>query len=346
MQRSRHAPNWRALFAALLFVLTLIGAPPAGAAQTESSLERVARATKEGAVNFYSTWDIVRSQTLKDMFEKRYPGIQVNVHHASAANINNLLNIEARTGRHQFDVAIPGEIFWKGLNDQGLFTDYCSPERDAYPTELKDRRCLWTMLNLNTHVIVHNVRMVAKGEIPRRLVDLLDPRWKDKLVMDPQDYRWFAYTLEKMGEEKGLEFMKRLAAQRPQFRGGHSLQVQLIAAGEFPVNVMGYGYAVEALRAKGAPIDWTADEPVSITGAVGSLSRRAPHPEAGKLFMDFLLSREAQQAMVRFNIVPARPDVPPNPPRLTRGLKLYPVKPELADGLNARIAQFRAIFGT
>ena len=109
---------------------------------------------------------------------------------------------------------------------------------------------------------------------------------------------------------------------------------------------MGYGHAVEGLRAKGAPIDWTADEPVSITGAVGSLSRRAPHPEAGKLFMDVLLSREAQQAMVRFNIVPARPDVPPDPPRLTKGIKFYPVKPELADTINKRIEQFHAIFGT
>jgi hypothetical protein len=62
---------------------------------------------------------------------------------------------------------------------------------------------------------------------------------------------------------------------------------QIVAQGT-QVNVMGYGYRVEELRAKGAPIDWYADEPVSITGAVGSLSRRAPHPEAGKLFMDFV----------------------------------------------------------
>jgi iron(III) transport system substrate-binding protein len=100
------------------------------------------------------------------------------------------------------------------------------------------------------------------------------------------------------------------------------------------------------MRAKGAPVDWLADEPLTITGAVASISRRAPHPEAAKLFIDFLLSREAQQAMVRFNVVPARPDVPPDPPRLTKGLKLYPVKPELADVINKRIEQFRAVFGT
>lgn len=100
------------------------------------------------------------------------------------------------------------------------------------------------------------------------------------------------------------------------------------------------------MKAKGAPLDWYADEPVTITGAVASISRRAPHSEAARLFVDFLLSREAQQAMVRFNVVPARPDVPPNPVRLTQGLRLYPVKPELADIINRRVEQFRAIFGT
>lgn len=326
--------------ATLLTLAALMSAPSA------SGAERSALAKKEGAVNFYSTWDIGRSGILKQLFEKRHPGIQVNVLHANAAAMNNRLLIEAKTGRHEFDLSIPGEIFWKGLQDQGLFAPYCSPERDAYPAELKDDRCFWTMLNLNTHVIAYNNRMVAKNEAPKRLPDLLDPRWRDKLVMDPQDYRWFAYTLDKWGEEKGLEFMKKLAAQRPHFRPGHSLQVQLLAAGEFPVNVMAYGYRVEEMRSKGAPMDWYADEPVTITGAVASLSRRAPHPEAAKLFIDFLLSREAQQAMVRFSVVPARPDVPPDPPRLTRGLKFYPVKPELADIINRRIAEFRSIFGT
>ncbi|MDP2601833.1 MAG: extracellular solute-binding protein [Deltaproteobacteria bacterium] len=330
-----------------LFALTTLAPLPEDTlAQGQGMVDRVARAKKEGAVNFYSTWDIGRSQLLKEIFEKRYPGIVVNVFRATAASMNNRLSLEAKTGRHEFDVTIPGEIFWKGLNDQGLFAPYCSPERDAYPAGLKDDRCLWTMLNLNTNVMAYNTRMVSKEDAPRKLLDLLHPRWKDKLVMDPQDYRWFAYTLDKMGEEKGIDFMKRLAGQRPHFRPGHTLQIQLVAAGEFPVNVMGYGYRVEEMRAKGAPIDWYADEPVSITGAVGSLSRRAPHPEAGKLFMDFLLSREAQQAMVRFNVVPARPDVPPDPPRLTKGIKLHPVKPELADIINRRIEQFRAIFET
>lgn len=339
----------RSEISAFVFILALHAAFPiatsARAAENKSSAERVAAAKKEGAINFYSTWDLARSSALQQLFEKRYPGIQVNVFRANAASMNNRLSLEAKTGRHEFDVAIPGEIFWKALQDQGLFAQYCSPERDAYPVELKDERCYWTMLNLNTHVMVYNTKLVPRQDAPRKLADLLHPRWKDQLIMDPEDYRWFAYVLDKTGEEKGLAFMKELAAQRPQFRPGHTLQVQLVAAGEFPANVMGYGFRVEEMKNKGAPVDWFADEPVTFTGAVASLSKRAPHPEAAKLFIDLLLSREAQQAMVRSNAVPARSDVPPDPPRLIRGLKLYSVKPELADVINKRMEQFRAIFG-
>ena len=109
----------RGLFPVIvLFALTMFSSLPQDTlAQGQGMVDRVARAKKEGAVNFYSTWDIGRSQLLKEIFEKHYPGIVVNVFRATAASMNNRLSLEARTGRHEFDVTIPGEIFWKGLND-------------------------------------------------------------------------------------------------------------------------------------------------------------------------------------------------------------------------------------
>jgi iron(III) transport system substrate-binding protein len=308
--------------------------------------ERIAQAKKEGLVNLYTSWDVNRANEMKNLFEKRYPGIQVNVYRATSGVISSKMSLEAKTGRHEFDVATPGDLFWKRLYDQGLFGRYCSPERDTYPADVKDKDCYWVMPHLNTHVIVFNTRMIAKNEIPRNNQDLLQPRWKDKMIMSSDDYRWFNYTMDKMGEAKGVDFMKKLAAQRPNLRPGHTLQLQLLAAGEFPVNVMGYGFQVEQMRSRGAPLDWTADEPVTVTGAVISISSRPPHPEAAKLLIDLLLSEEAQKAMVKHHSVPSRPDVLPDPPRLIKGLKLYPVKPALAESMNKRTEQFRGIFGT
>jgi iron(III) transport system substrate-binding protein len=330
---------------ALLVVFEALGLSIVLSPRTARAQDRIAHAKKEGRVNLYTSWDLDRSGEMKRVFEKRYPGIQVNVYRATSGVISSKIALEAKAGRHEFDVATPGDLFWKGLYDQGLFGRYCSPERDAYPPDVKDEQCYWTMPHLNTHVIVFNSQLVGKNEIPRSNQDLLQPRWKDRLIMSSDDYRWFAYTMDKMGEANGVEFMKKLAAQRPQLRTGHTIQLQLLAAGEFPVNVMGYGFQAEQMRSKGAPLDWTADEPVTVTGAVISMSNKPPHPEAAELLVDFLLSQDAQKSMARLHSVPSRPDVLPDPPRLSKGLKLYPVKPELAETLNRRADQFRAMFG-
>jgi len=78
---------------------------------------------------------------------------------------------------------------------------------------------------------------------------------------------------------------------------------------------------------------------------LGGPSNKPPHPEAAKSLVDFLLSQDSQKAMARLHSVPSRPDVLPDPPGLSKGLKLYPVKPELAETLHRRADQFRAMFG-
>jgi ABC-type Fe3+ transport system substrate-binding protein len=72
---------------------------------------------------------------------------------------------------------------------------------------------------------------------------------------------------------------------------------------------------------------------------------QAASPEAAKLLVDLLLSQDAQKAMARLHSVPSRPDVLPDPPRRSKGLKLDPVKPELAETLHQRADRFRAMFG-
>ncbi|MFQ5683144.1 MAG: ABC transporter substrate-binding protein [Candidatus Binatia bacterium] len=310
-----------------------------------SSKNRMENAKKEGAVNFYSVWNVPHGEALKKIFEKKYPFIKVNHYRAGAGALVNKLDLEARSRHHEFDVLIMTDLYWQILMDKGLIAPYCSPLRAAFPAVFKDKKCRWTMLNINTHVMAYNTELVPKDVRPKTLQDLLHPRWKGKLVMDTTDDRWFTETVDKMGEEKGMAFMKKLAAQKPNFRRGHTLMVQLLAAGEFPVNVIAYGYQVEYMKAQGATLDWAADQPVTVTGGVVSLARHAPHPTAGKLFIDFLMSKKAQEAITKFNRVATRRDVPPNPPGQIEGLQMYPVNLELGKDLPKRVKQFRKIFG-
>src|ERR671918_179768 len=91
---------------------------------------------------------------------------------------------------------------------------------------------------------------------------LADPRWKGRLSLEATDSDWMYGIITFMGEERGLEFFRKLAALKPQMRKGHILVAQLVAAGELPVCLTIYSGNAESIKAKGGPIDWTVVEPL------------------------------------------------------------------------------------
>ncbi len=143
-------------------------------------------------------------------------------------------------------------------------------------------------------VVAYNTEQVPKDKAPKSYEDLLHPRWKGKIHLDTQDADWFHTLLEYWGEEKGLAYMKKLAAMKPEIRTGHTLGTQLLAAGEFSVSPVLYGYRVSQMMTKGAPIDFVLIDPVISKPRGISLAKRAPHPYAAILFIDWALSQEGQ----------------------------------------------------
>jgi ABC-type glycerol-3-phosphate transport system substrate-binding protein len=94
------------------------------------------------------------------------------------------------------------------------------------------------------------------------------------------------------------------------------------------------------------PIEWVRFNGPTITAFNAiSILAKAPHPNAARLFIDFSLSKEGQGIIQKFNRVPARPDVPPDPPSLVEGLNLYPARPEeFLANYQETVAQFMEIF--
>ena len=126
--------------------------------------------------------------------------------------------------------------------------------------------------------------------------------------MDVRDYEWFGNMLSIMGKEKGLEFMKQLAGQKILFRRGRTLLISLLAAGEFPLFLTASGHTVEQYKEQGAPIEWIAYDPIMT--AIGSMgiSAYAAHPNAAKLYLNYLASKEGQETLSKYHgKAPIRP---------------------------------------
>jgi iron(III) transport system substrate-binding protein len=122
--------------------------------------------------------------------------------------------------------------------------------------------------------------------------------------------------------------------------------VQLLAAGEVSLVVNVNGHSVEQFRAKGAPVDWVAVNPVIVSVHPVAVSANAKNPNAARLFVDFVLSKEGQTLISGLQRIPSRLDVPPKFDRLTKGLILRPSDPVFeVNNLQRGEKQFREIFG-
>src|SRR6059058_6615136 len=120
--------------------------------------------------------------------------------------------------------------------------------------------------------------------------DLLSPKWKGKMGMDNTKPEWFAWKLKGMGEEKGLAYMRKLGAQEFRLYPGLTVLTGLLAAGEFPLVLNTYLHNVEDIKRKGGPVEWIAQDPVFTKFHTLGIGSKAPHPNAAKLFTDFMLS--------------------------------------------------------
>ena len=161
----------------------------------------------------------------------------------------------------------------------------------------------------NVMVTAYNTRLVKKDEAPRALDDLLKARWKNKLVMDSQSYVWFGTIMQHLGEESGLRFMKRLNEQNLHHSRGRRLMTQLLAAGEHDATVETNLNSVLTLSRQGAPLWFAPMQPFFLSPSLVFMSANAPHPFAGALFVDYLLSEEGQKIIVTTNRMPAHPKV-------------------------------------
>ena len=148
------------------------------------------------------------------------------------------------------------------------------------------------------------------------------------------------------GKEKAVDYFKKLAAQDPVVqRGNTNHRVQLTMAGEFPL-IIAYAPTIHRETSKQHPMIGFPLEPVPVQVNPMMFAAKAPHPNAGKLFIDFLLSKEGQKMLVGFRRIPVREDVDPDPPRLFKGYKRIVEHPEDYKDFNTTVRHSIRKFST
>jgi iron(III) transport system substrate-binding protein len=284
-----------------IFAQPLRAAAPAATPLTPALIEA---ARKEGKIAFYSALELNVSEKLARAFEAKYPGVSARVERSGAERVFQRINQEQDSRINGCDLVCSTDpahfIFWKRKD---LVAPYV-PEEVAKnlppdrinPDGTSATVCAWFS------VIGYNTDLVKPEEAPKSYADLLDPKWKGKIVKGHPGYSGAILTATyQISRDLGWSYFEKLAQQKVMQVQSAAEPPRKIAAGERAVQADGNDYSLALYKDAGRPVEivYASEGTPQIIVETG-IFRSAPNPNAARLFQHFLFSVEGQQIFIDF----------------------------------------------
>ncbi len=312
----------RSALAATLLLFGSVALSPARTAEGwQPDPKMVEAAKKEGEALLYTPLivDQIVRPLIKD-FQSRAPGVQIKYVRADGLSLVSRMINEARAGRVQSDVwCIVDGV--SPLLQAGLISEFEVPSAKGLPPTLVDPKKRWVATNLGVRSAAYNTQLVPKAQAPRGYGDLLDPRWKGKIVWNPKSmtgaWGFIATVIKGKGEDEGMKYLRALAKQNivPLPIAIRAILDHVIE-GEYAIGLEMNNTHAAVSAAQGAPVAWVPLNPVSETIQVAGITKGAPHPNAARLFIDYMVSRAGQEVFRDNNYLPMRPEISAKIPEL------------------------------
>lgn len=230
-------------------------------APAERQAALVREAKKEGSIVWYAPMNREDLRQFSSAFEAEYPFLKIELLTGGPQSLLNRILAEQRAGKHNFDMINIRSSAVYTLRKANAVMRYDTPYRKALRPGFYDKDGYINGIWASLLVYLFNAKQVSRAEAPKTIDDLLQPKWKGKMGIDQDADDWIAAILEYYGDEKGKQIVRNLAAQKLNIRKGRTLVSQLVAAGEFPLQIDAHHHEVVNLRRAGAPIDYVFPEP-------------------------------------------------------------------------------------
>ena len=251
-------------------------------------------AKKEAKVVVYGSVPPQSMEGLHQAFKKKY-GIDVEYWRGSSTQVSERALTEWRAGKPAFDIAEGNRGVQLIMKDEGLFQKFIPPASQKFPDRFKEKDALITPWRVLPISMLYNTELVKSGDIPKTFDDLLNPKWMRKIsIPDPTRHTTtaqFLWNLRKFKGDKWLDYVKGLAKQKPVLVESLAPVTTTIIKGEA---LVGITYIKYIKQYKG-PVDYIPMDQYLTDPNYLSLSAKASHPNAAKLYIDFACSPEGQK---------------------------------------------------
>ncbi len=337
--------NFRKCAAMTGLALAAILAAVALPAHAQSLDNLYAKAKTEGAFSFYVGGPTAPWEARAKAFEQRYPGIKVSIGGGFSNVLDHKIDQQIAAGKLEVDAAILQTIYdfvrWKA---DGRLLTFKPPGFDKMDAAFKDAdSTFWaTMVNVVPYMV--NTQKVVAADVPNSALDFLKPQFRGKIVTAyPADDDVTLWVFYHIVQKYGWSYMDKYMAQKPNFIQGHLGEQRSIGSGQ---NIATFDSILDIttdLKKQGMPVEshFPTVDAMPIWPLTGAIFKGAPHPNAAKLFMSWLLAPEQQSKLPTWS---PRSDVPP--PNGFKPILSYKVANDYRDFLSnqSQVADLRKRF--
>ncbi len=325
--------EWRACFLfVVIFVLSACTARPTPVAVAPTATASVGNvgsdwqaewqrlvteARKEGEVRIYSLAPAGARREVAKGFKEKY-GIEVDFVAAPASEIASRLEIENKRGIYLADVInIGGGTHLTVLKPQGIvqpiapaliLPDVLEPKvwRAGKVPFVDEEKTFLAMNDVFQQFVLYNTNMVKEGEITS-IMDLLKPQWKGKITWhDPTvtgtGLTGTVFLARLWGMDRAKDYLRELVKQEPVLSRDKRQTTEWVARGKYPVNFSPSPDVVVEFLEAGAPLVYPRIAEgglVTITAGGLAMPSRPAHPNASKLLINWILTKEGQTSWVK-----------------------------------------------
>ena len=340
-------------FLSLVMSIVLVATLFAGCGGSSESANNSSEQGYSGKVMLYSSMKESQLNAVKSAFEKKYPGITLDVYAAGGGKVITKMATEAKAGQINADIIWLGDPSdYEGFKAEGYLQTYSSPEAKGIASTYVDKDGYYTAARLVTMGIAWCTLPgsgILDDEAPRTWDDLLDPKWKDQIVMtDPTQASTTKYWMAAMMQNSkyGKEYFQKLFDNGVKLESSTNATHNKVADGSYKVGIC-LDYISAGLINQGSPLNFhfTDNDVITMTSPI-ALVKNNPNGDNGKLLYDYILSKEGQEVLVSVDLVSVRDDVKMDVDTSKIAAVNMPVDfNDLAENTSNYLNEFNAIWG-
>jgi ABC-type Fe3+ transport system substrate-binding protein len=293
---------------ALLGLISAVGLP----VRAQGVNDIYTKAKAEGTLVLYVGGPTAPWEATARIFEQRYPGIKVSITGGFSNVLDQKIDQQLKDSKLEVDTAIfqtlQDFVRWKA---EGQLLAFKPIGFDAIDPSFKDKDGGFFGVMVIAMPYMYNTQYVAAADVPNSALDFLKPQFRGKTVTPyPADDDATLWVFHKIVLKYGWDYMDKYMANKPNFIQGHLGQQRSIASGQNWVTFDSIFNITEPEKKVGKPVEshFSTVDATPIWPLTGAIFKNAPHPNAAKLFLTWLLEPEQQ---VRTGTWSSRGDVPP-----------------------------------